>query len=288
MDRAALADFLRRHRDTLQPGDVGLPSGARRRTAGLRREEVAQLAAMSVDYYGRLEQQRAPQPSVQMLAAIARALRLSDDERDYLYRIAGHNPPDRTNPSEHVAAALLRVLDRLDDSPAMILSGLGETLAQNRMAVALFGDETRFTGLERSAVYRWFLGADAERAMYPEADRPRHARSQVASLRVALGAGGPGSRAGALVRELQSRSPEFAALWERHEVATRFEDHKTLVHPEVGPIELDCQALFTEDQSQALLVLTAPPGSPGFEKLRLLSVIGTEAFSRDAARPGTP
>jgi hypothetical protein len=263
MDRAALADFLRRHRDALQPGDVGLPSGARRRTSGLRREEVAQLSAMSVD-------------------SIARALRLSDDERDYLYRVAGHNPPDRSNPSEHVAAALLRVLDRLDDSPAMILSGLGETLAQNRMAVALFGDETRYSGLERSAVYRWFVSPETERARYPEADRPHHARSQVASLRVAFGAGGPESRAGELVRELQNRSAEFAALWLRHEVATRFEDHKTLVHPEIGPIELDCQALFTEDQSQALLVLTAPPGSPGFEKLRLLSVIGTEAFAGDA------
>ena len=288
MDRAALADFLRRHREALRPGDVGLPAGARRRTAGLRREEVAQLAAMSVDYYGRLEQQRAPQPSVQMLASIARALRLSDDERDYLYRVAGHNPPDRSNASEHVAAALLRVLDRLDDSPAMILSGLGETLAQNRMAVALFGDETGFVGLERSAVYRWFVGPVSGRDRYPEADWPRHARSQVASLRVAFGLGGAASRAGSLVRELQDRSPEFAALWDRLEVATRFEDHKTLVHPEIGPIELDCQALFTEDQSQALLVLTAPPGSEGAEKLRLLSVIGTEAFAGDVEGPGGP
>ena len=282
MDRAALADFLRRHRDALQPGDVGLSSGARRRTSGLRREEVAQLASMSVDYYGRLEQQRAPQPSVQMLASIARALRLSDDERDYLYRVAGHNPPDRTNASEHVAAALLRVLDRLDDSPALIISGLGETLAQNRMATALFGDETRFTGLERSGVYRWFLLPEIERPRYPVADQPRHSRAQVASLRVAFGAAGANSRAGAIVRELQGRSPEFAELWERHEVATRFEDHKTLIHPEIGPIELDCQVLFTEDQSQALLVLTAPPHSPGSDKLRLLSVIGTEAFAGDA------
>lgn len=93
MDRAALADFLRRRRESLQPGDVGLPAGLRRRAPGLRREEVAQLALMSTDYYTRLEQQRGPQPSTQMLASIARALRLSDDERDYLYRVAGHGVP---------------------------------------------------------------------------------------------------------------------------------------------------------------------------------------------------
>src|SRR5690349_2501546 len=113
MDRAALADFLTRRRQELLPADVGLPSGPRRRTVGLRREEVAALATMSTDYYTRLEQQRGPQPSTQMLAAIARALRLSPDERDYLYRVAGHSAPDRTVASEYVAPALLRVLDRL-------------------------------------------------------------------------------------------------------------------------------------------------------------------------------
>ena len=128
MDRDALAVFLVEHRRALLPADVGLPEGARRRTAGLRREEVAQLAAMSTDYYARLEQRRAPQPSTQMLAALARALRLSSDERDYLFRVAGHAAPDRVA-AEHVAPALLRVLDRLSDTPAMILSALGEALS---------------------------------------------------------------------------------------------------------------------------------------------------------------
>ncbi len=281
MDRTALADFLRRHRESLRPADAGLSAGPRRRTIGLRREEVAQLASMSVDYYTRLEQQRGPQPSVQMLASIARALRLTDDERDYLYRLAGHNAPDRANASGHVTAALLRVLDRLDDSPALILSSLGETLVQNRLAVALLGDASRYSGLERSEIYRWFIRPTAERGRYPEADQPRHSRAQVASLRAAYGSMGPDSRAGELVRELQRRSPEFAELWERHEVAKRFEDHKVLVHPEIGPIELDCQALFTEDQSQALLVLTAPPNSEGAEKLKLLAVLGSQTFADD-------
>jgi transcriptional regulator with XRE-family HTH domain len=278
MDRRTLADFLRRRREALQPREVGLPAGQRRRTRGLRREEVAALAAMSTDYYTRLEQQRGPQPSEQMLASLARALRLTDDERDYLFQIAGHNAPTAAAAATHVAPALLRVLDRLSDTPALILSNLGETLVQNRMADALFGDKSAYTGLARSEIYRWFTDP-AERLRYPEDDRDRQSRAQVANLRAAYGSMGPRSRAGELARALQKASPEFAALWERHEVAKRFEDHKTLIHPELGPIEVDCQVLFTEDQSQALLVLTAPPRTEGYDKLQLLAVVGQQRFA---------
>ena len=278
MDRGALADFLRRRREALRPEEVGLPVGARRRTRGLRREEVAALAAMSTDYYTRLEQQRGPQPSEQILASLARALRLTGDERDYLFQIAGHNAPTAAAAATHVAPALLRVLDRLSDTPALILSNLGETLVQNRMADALFGDKSAYTGLARSEIYRWFTDP-AERLRYPEHDRDRQSRAQVANLRAAYGSMGPRSRAGELARALQKASPEFAALWERHEVARRFEDHKTLIHPELGPIEVDCQVLFTEDQSQALLVLTAPPRTEGYEKLQLLGVLGQQRFA---------
>ena len=278
MDRSALADFLRHRREALQPEDVGLPSSPRRRTPGLRREDVAALAAMSTDYYTRLEQQRGPQPSEQMLSALARALRLTGQERDYLFRIAGHNAPAAVSAATHVAPALLRVLDRLEDTPALILSNLGETLVQNRLAGALFGDNSRHTGLARSEIYRWFTDP-AERRLYPEADRARQSRARVATLRAAYGSMGARSRAGEIVRALQKASPEFAGLWDRHEVARRFEDHKTLVHPELGPIELDCQVLFTEDQSQALLVLTAPPRTEGHEKLQLLAVLGQERFT---------
>lgn len=283
VDRPALADFLRRHREQLHPEDVGLPSGPRRRAPGLRREEVAQLATMSTDYYTRLEQQRGPQPSTQMLAAIARALRLTHDERDYLYRLAGHAAPDRDAATEHVPPGMLRVLDRLTDSPALVLSALNETLVQNDLARALFGDETRYTGLERSGIYRWFAHPDTDRALYPPEDRDRQSRSMVASLRVAHGASATRAQADRLVRELTAISPEFTQLWARHEVGRRFEDHKVLVHPEVGPIELDCQVLFTEDGSQALLVLTAAPRSEAEGRLRLLSVLGTQAFAPDKA-----
>ncbi|MBT2474581.1 helix-turn-helix domain-containing protein, partial [Microbacterium sp. ISL-103] len=131
MDREALAEFLVRRREQLTPSDVGLSTGARRRTPGLRREEVAQLAAMSTDYYARLEQQRGPQPSVQILASLARALRLTPDERDYLHRVCGHAAPDRTVFTDYVHPRMLRVLDRLDDTPAFVVSVPDEVRVQN-------------------------------------------------------------------------------------------------------------------------------------------------------------
>jgi hypothetical protein len=213
-----------------------------------------------------------------MLAALARALRLSSSERDYLFQVAGRTPPPATSVATHVSPALLRVLDRLEDTPALILSSLGETLVQNRMAEALFGDVSGRTGHARSDIYRWFT-EPAARAVYPEGDRERQSRALVANLRAAYGSMGSRSRAGELVRLLRKASTEFAELWDRQEVARRFEDHKTLVHPQLGEIEVDCQALFTEDQSQVLLVLTAPPRSEGYEKLRLLGVVGHERFT---------
>lgn len=281
MDREALADFLARRRRELQPDDVGLPAGVRRRTPGLRREEVALLATMSADYYTRLEQRRGPQPSTQLLTSLARALRLSADERDYLFRVAGHNPPDRAGASDHVAPALLRVLGRLSDTPALIINELAETLVQNEPARALFGDASTRVGWDCSEIYRWFVHPEIERSRYPEHDRRRQSRAQVASLRMALGSMGKQSRAGRLVDELRRRSAEFVELWDEHEVARRFADHKVLIHPEIGPIELDCQVLFTEDQSQALLVLTAEPHTEDEEKLKLLSVLGTQTFTRE-------
>ncbi len=278
MDRQALAEFLRSRRGGLRPDDVGLSAGPRRRIIGLRREEVAGLTGMSTDYYVRLEQARGPQPSEQMLSALARALRLSTEERDYLYRLAGHGAPARTPLDTHVAPALMRVLDRLDDTPALILSSLGETLAQNALSRALLGDHSAYAGLSRSSVYRWFTDP-GERDSYPTNDQRQQSKAQVASLRAAYGQSGPRSRAAALIRELHKVSPEFTEIWELQEVSTRFAAHKTLIHPELGAIELDCQALFTEDQGQALLVLTAAPRSEAFQKLELLAVLGQQQFS---------
>jgi len=275
MDRAALAEFLRVKRESLRPEDVGLSAGPRRRVAGLRREEVARLAAMSVEYYTRLEQARGPQPSPTMLAAITRALRLALDERDHLHRLAGHPAPARPSASETVAPALQRVLDRLDDVPALIISELDETLVQNRLARALFGAREERTGPARSGAWRWFLEPETERAVYPPSQHEEHSRAVVANLRAVTGLRGPRSRAAALAEELRQASPEFAALWERQEVGKRFAEHKTVLHPEIGPIEVDCQVLFTQDNSQALLTLTAAPGTRDAERLRLLEMVAT-------------
>ncbi len=274
MDRESLARFLRARRAGLNPADVGLPSGARRRVAGLRREEVAQLALMSVDYYTRLEQQRGPQPSLQMLAALTRALRLTRSERDHLHRLAGHTPPERTGTSSEVAPALLRVLEQLDDVPALVITELDDTLALNRLARLVFGDRDRREGREGNGAWRWFVHAESERAVYPAADHDRQSRAIVANLRSIVGRAGRGSRAQRLVDDLREASPEFAVLWAREEVVERFADHKVIVHPAVGEIEVDCQVLFTDDRSQALLTLTPRPGSSDADKVRALAVLG--------------
>lgn len=278
MDRAQLADFLRRRREALQPEDVGLRRGPRRRTSGLRREEVAALCDMSTDYYSRLEQGRGPQPSEQMLAAIARGLRLTLDERDHLFRLAGHSAPARALRSEHVSPGLMRVLDRLADTPAQVMTELGETLAQTPAARALFGDETRFEGLARSVGYRWFTDASA-RAVYPEEDHAMHSRAFAADIRTAHAKFGPRSRAAELVAALLDESPEFAALWAEHEVRSTHAREKRLQHPEVGVMDMQCQFLIDPEQGQTLLVLTATPGTESHERLQLLSVIGTQQIA---------
>jgi transcriptional regulator with XRE-family HTH domain len=275
VDRPGLADFLKRRRDALQPIDVGMAPGLRRRTIGLRREEVATLASMSTDYYARLEQQRAPQPSEQMVASIARALRLTLDERDHLFRLSGHTAPTRTIRSDHISPGLMRVLDRLDDTPAQVISDIAETLAQNRLAIALLGDQSRFEGYARSAAYRWYTDP-RERLIYPEADRELQAGILVANLRVSATRGGPNGRAAAVAQRLHQDSAEFARIWDRHDVTGRTDETKTIVHPELGPIHLNCQILFTQDGGQALLVFTAAPGSEDHSKLQMLSVLGTQ------------
>ncbi|MFR9726915.1 helix-turn-helix transcriptional regulator [Streptomyces sp. MS19] len=274
MDRAQLADFLRTRREALQPEDVGLPRGPRRRTRGLRREEVAALCGMSTDYYGRLEQRRGPQPSEPMLGAIAQGLRLSLDERDHLFRLAGHNTPGRRLRGGHIPPGMMRIFDRLQDTPVQVVGALSETLAQTRPAVALFGDWTRFTGPERSIVYRWFTDPRTRR-VYPEEDHPMHSRVFASNLRTAVSRQGPDSEAHRMAEELRGRSEEFARLWSAHEIGlSRPDDRKRVLHPDLGMLDLQCQVLFGPDQTHALLVYTATPGSESHEKLRLLSAVG--------------
>ena len=276
IDRAALADFLRRRRGALQPEDVGLPRGRRRRTVGLRREEVAALCHMSTDYYTRIEQERGPQPSEQMVGAIAQGLHLSLEERNHLLRLAGHTPPARDASSDHIGPGLLRIFDRLGDTPAEIVTELGETLRQNALGAALVGDVAEHRGSARSLGYRWFTDP-AVRARYAPQDHEFLGRLWASGLREVMTLRGPGSRAAQLTEALLVRSEEFRRIWAEHEVGLRPQEVKHFVHPEVGELDLTCQTLLDPRQSQSLLVYTAVPGSESAGKLELLSVIAAPA-----------
>jgi transcriptional regulator with XRE-family HTH domain len=288
IDRAGLGAFLRHRRESLQPEDVGLPRGSRRRTSGLRREEVAALCHMSTDYYARLERERGPQPSEQMIASIAQGLHLSLDERDHLFRLAGHHPPTRGADSEHISPGMLRILDRLADTPAEIVTELGETLRQSPLGVALTGDTTRYTGPARSNGYRWFTDP-ATRQLYAPEDHPFLSRMYAAGLRGIVALRGPGSRAAYLAELLLAQSEEFRRVWNEQEIGVRPHDTKRFVHPELGRLELNCQRLLDPQQSHHLMVYTAVPGSESYDKLQLLSVIGNQTVRsglRERTVPG--
>ncbi|GAA1936398.1 helix-turn-helix transcriptional regulator [Kitasatospora viridis] len=280
INRAELADFLRHARERVTPEDVGLPVGPRRRTPGLRREEVAQLAVMSADYYIRLEQARGPQPSPPMLAALARALRLNDDERDHLHLLAGHRPPAGQSGGDRVAPGLLHLLDQLSGTPLQVLSELGDVLAQNDIARDLLGGVCSVSEHGRNVAWRWFTWPGT-RAGYPVEEHEYYSRLHVADLRAASARRADDPAAARLVERLRGASEEFAALWERHEVAVRRRSRLRLEHPVIGAVELDCKVLIDPESDQRLEIYTAPPGSADGARLALLRAEGY-AVSRSA------
>ncbi|MFI1418211.1 helix-turn-helix transcriptional regulator [Streptomyces sp. NPDC020731] len=273
---AELGAFLRSRRGRIRPADVGLPAGPRRRVPGLRREEVAQLSGASVDYYNELERGAGSQPSEQMIAALARALRLSVDERDYLYRLADRPVPVQGGPASHVHPGMLDLLDRMTSTPAQVITDLHVTLVQNPPAVALLGDQSGLRGARASFVHRWFTEPEA-RSLYPEADHRRQSRSFVADLRAAAARRDPkDAEVGTMIRTLLDVSPEFAALWADHDVAFRRDDRKRLNHATLGLIEVNCLNLFSEDGRQRLLWFTPAVGTDSAGLLDLLAVVGTQ------------
>jgi hypothetical protein len=230
---------------------------------------------MSTDYYARLERERGPRPSEQMVASISQGLRLSLDERDHLFRLAGHNPPTRGGEIDYVSPGMLRILDRLYDTPAEIVTELGETLRQTALGVALTGDTTSYSGPARSIGYRWFTDP-AARQLYAPEDHSFLSRMYASGLRQIFTLRGPGSRAAHLVDLLLVQSDEFRAIWNDHEIGITPGEAKHFVHPELGAMDLNCQRLVDPAQGHSLLVYTAVPGSESYEKLQLLSVIGTQ------------
>ncbi|WP_217143318.1 helix-turn-helix transcriptional regulator [Streptomyces sp. AC627_RSS907] len=273
---AELGTFLRSRRERIRPADVGLPAGPRRRVPGLRREEVAQLAGASVDYYNELERGAGSQPSEQMIAALARALRLSGDERDYLYRLADRPVPVQGGAASHVHPGMLDLLGRLSSTPAQVITDLHVTLVQNPLAVALVGDQSGFRGPRASFVHRWFTEPDTRR-LHPEADHESQSRAFVADLRAAAARrDAKDPEVGSMIRTLLDVSPEFAALWADHDVAFRRDDRKRIVHPTIGVIEVNCLNLFSEDGRQRLLWFTPAVGTDSAGLLDLLGVVGTQ------------
>jgi len=268
-----MGGFLKSRRDRLNPQDLGLHDGPRRRVAGLRRDEVATLAGASVDYYAQLEQGRGAQPSEQMLAALARALHLTLDERNHLYYLAGRPLPPVGGPNAHVHPGMLDLLDRLTSTPAQIISDLSVTLVQNRMAAALLGWPQHSSGLRSSFLYQWFTDPAARHRYHPD-EHDHQSRVFVADLRAVAARRGTDELVADLTCRLLSESTEFADLWARQDVAIRRSDRKRLLHPTLGEVELNCLNLLSEDGTQRLLWFTPPPGTAAVEKLELLNVIG--------------
>ncbi|MBD0843158.1 helix-turn-helix domain-containing protein [Streptomyces sp. TRM68416] len=281
--RAELSEFLRTRRARLKPEDVGLPDfGRHRRVPGLRREELAQLAGVSVAYYTRLEQGNGRNVSAEVLDSIARALRLSNAEHAHLTHLAKpkqhkKKPAGRT---QQVRGGLRQLLDSIDTVPAYVVGRRTDILAWNRMAAALFGDWGELPAPERNWAHLVFLNP-RYRELFVEWDRK--ASDIVSYLRMDAGCHPDDPRLSALVGELSVKSEEFRRLWATHDVKEKGHGIKRLQHPLVGELTLSFETFrLADDGEQSLVTYHAEPGSPSAQALRLLASWGT-----DATRAGT-
>ncbi|MFE9561708.1 helix-turn-helix transcriptional regulator [Streptomyces sp. NPDC006487] len=274
-----LAGFLRTRRARVDPAAVGIPTDSRRRVEGLRREEVAHLSGVSVDYYVRLEQGRATQPSEQVLDALARVLRLDETEREHLYRLARQRHRRTKAPGGRIRPEVLRVLDLVTGAPAMIMNHRLDVLAGNRLAGLLFGRP--MPGLN---IARHLFLEEAERGLY--ADWEHCTLDVVGHLRLATGQYPEDPRLASLIGELAMGSERFRRLWARADVRARTHGRKAYRHPLIGLLELHQENFALPGESgMELLILSAAPGSPAEDGLRLLSGLGAD--SADARPPVT-
>ncbi|MFT3865447.1 MAG: helix-turn-helix transcriptional regulator [Solirubrobacterales bacterium] len=274
-----LGHSIRAWRDRLDPVAAGLSASARRRAPGLRREELAGLAGVSVDYLARLEQGRAANPSPQVLAALARALRLSDEERAHLYLVAGQAPPGSGRIDRHITPGVQRMLDRLDDMPLVVYDATWDLVAWNELGAALLGDLEALTGRERNLAWREFLGSGRSRFRRDAAEAERFRREIVYDLHAAVGAYPEDERLAALVADLRAGSEDFERYWTAGRVAVRTGSRKVIEHPEVGPILVDCDVLSVRASDMWLIVYSAAPGTEDAEKLALLGVVGLQRMA---------
>lgn len=269
---------VRRWRERIAPADVGLPAGGRRRAAGLRREELAQLAGISVDYLVRLEQGRADNPSEPVVAALARALRLSTDERAHLFQLAGRVPPGPEMVPTHITPSVQRLLDRLTHTPVAVSDAMWTLLVANQMYAALMGDPSAARGNERNGVWRNLVGPPG-RVRHSEESRREFEAAMVADLRAAASRYPHDPRLRRLVADLRAHSPRFVELWDSGAVAHhRGAQRKIIDHPDVGTLTLDCDVLTVAGTDLRIIVYTAEPGTEDAERLELLSVLGTQTL----------
>lgn len=278
MTATELGQALRRWRDRVSPGAAGMPAGGHRRAAGLRREELALLAGISVDYITRLEQGRAANPSVQVVEALARALRLSGDERTYLFGLAGLVPPGPDVVPGFITPSVQRLLDRLVDTPVAVSDAAMTLLLANPMYAALMGDPSALRGFERNAVWRNFMGVPSRARHTPEERRAFEA-GLVGELRASSARYPADRQLRRLIAELRTESARFAELWDAGVVGRLQASYKTIEHPQVGLLTLDCDLLRVEENDLHVLVYSAEPGTEAAEKLELLSVLGTQSLA---------
>jgi len=279
-----VGSYIQAWRHRLQPVDAGLPAGSSRRTRGLRREELASLAGISVDYLVRLEQGRATNPSTQVLAALSRALRLTIEERDHLYTVAGQAPPRRSSMPTHVPPSVQRLVDRLADLPVAVYDPAWTIITWNAAWAALMGDPSAVSGRDRNLIWRTFTGKST-RVRKTDAEADDFETNAVADLRRAVGTYPDDAGLRQLVDELRQASPRFARLWAERMVNSTGSNRKTIDHPEAGPITLDCDVLTVAGSDLRLVVYTAEPSSPDANRLRLVQVIGLQKLSaRDQPR----
>jgi transcriptional regulator with XRE-family HTH domain len=244
VDRQELALFLRSRRERIAPAEVGLPAGTRRRTPGLRREEVARLAFISTEYYTRLEQARAPHPSPEVLAGLARALRLSDSERDHLHHLAGTLSAPPAGPPREVRQSILDLIQRVPQAAAQVISASYEVLAWNDLAAALMEDFSALPRRDRNLVRRAFLGPRPDgRVLYGVSDVEEFARGSARRLRATAARYPDDPEVAALVRDLLAGSDRFRELWESHDVDHEHTLIKTFHHSLVGPVTVNCDVL---------------------------------------------
>jgi transcriptional regulator with XRE-family HTH domain len=266
VDRAELAHFLRAARRRVTPDDLGLPHGRLRRTPGLRREEVAKLAAVSVDTYTRLEQARGAEPSVPVLEGLARALRLTPDERAHLFHLAGHPDPPGGHPERALTPAVLHLLDRMSDTAAYVVDAAGFILAWNPLAAALIADFSRWPPAERNLTWQVFCGTTGPHNDYSNTQWEAFARDCVAELRAAAARYPNDAAIARLVARLRRHSPVFAEWWDEHHVRLRRSATKR-----VGELELDVDILLVPDYDQRIIIYSARPGSPSAAAMRRLA-----------------